>query len=323
MIKLSVFGGAVREKSGVLVGYIGSYVFVWTLMMLTPVLRALPVRLWSMLAWILTPIVWLALKRRRKQAILNLETVLELDLAKARSIGRASFHSNLLVLFESLALDRLLNQKGVAVEVVISPEALRIIDDLKSGKIKMALALSSHSGVWEFIGAYLARLVHPTPTVVASKLPRNSVIASFLRRIRSEYGLTLVDKIHFLRHILKQRHENSSFLNIFLCDQHFNRAGAVRVPFLGKQACTVGVPASIIQKYNTPTLMGHCIRRKAGSYRIELQLLDVEPLGELSGEAGRETITTRINEILSSYILEAPEQWTWGHRRWRDCCDKR
>lgn len=304
------------------IGYAASYIFVWTLKVLKLVLERLPTKLWSTLAWGLTPIVWLALKRRRKQAIENIQTVLSLDLTKAKSLGKASFHSNILVLLESLVLGRLLNKKGVTIEVVFSPRAKCIVDDLQSGKIKTALALAGHSGVWEYVGAYLSQLIHPTPAVVASKLPKNPVMASFLRRIRSRNGLILIDKKKFARHILKQQNDNSSCLNIFLCDQHFNRSGAVRVPFLGKKACTVTVPATIIQKYNTPTLIGHCLRRKAGSYIVEIQTLDVDQFGEFSSDVQKAMITAKINEILSSYIHKAPEQWTWGHRRWRDCCSE-
>lgn len=321
MTKLSVFGGVLKKKSGVLIGCIGSHVFVWTLIALTPILRVLPVKFWSFFAWLITPVVWKALKRRRKQTILNLQTILGLDLAQACDMGKRSFHSNLLVLFESIALTRLLDEKDVKVEVSISPEARKVIEGLKSGEIKMALALSGHSGVWEFVGAHLARSVQPASTVVASKLPRNPVLAKFLRDVRSRHGLTLIDKNKFSRHIIKQQQQDSSFLNIFLCDQHFNRAGAVKVPFLGKPACTVGLPATIINKYGVPTLIGHCIRKHTGHYLIEIECLKTDDLDEYSSADAVVEITNRLNNTLSGYISQAPEQWTWGHRRWRDCCN--
>lgn len=311
----------IKDKCFCWTGGVFSYLFIAVLRILIPFLRILPPKAWSRIAGIVTPFVWIGLKRRRKQALYNLQNVLGLSLEEAKVLGKASFHSNILVLFESLTLKRLLDQKGVDVEVEMSSQAAKILEDLKNGEIKMALALSAHSGVWECIGAYLARLVHPIPTAVSSKLPRNTVVSSFLRRIRANYGLILVNKNHFVKYILKRKIQNSPSLNIFLCDQHFNKPGAIKVPFLGKSACTVSVPAALIYKHKIPTITGHCIRKKPGSYRIEISALDLEEFENLSNDQAQMAITIRINEVLSSYILEAPEQWMWGHRRWRDCCD--
>ncbi|MCB0310870.1 MAG: lysophospholipid acyltransferase family protein [Bdellovibrionales bacterium] len=300
--------------------WIRSHLFTRFLGALVPLLARLSPRAWSFFAWILTPIVWKCMRKKRLQTIANLQNVLNLDLEDAKRIGRASFHSNLLVLFESLALQRLLDQDGVVVEAEITPQAAKLIEDLKTGKIKSALALSGHSGVWEFVGAYLACLVLPAPTIVASKLPRSPVSAKFLKDIRAGYGLTLVNKNQIARQFLKQQQDESSALTIFLCDQHFNREGAVRVPLLGKPACTVGMPATIIQKFGTPTIIGNCIRKKPGHYLIKIETLDVAGFGNLSPQQAHIAITARINEELSGYIESAPEQWFWGHRRWRECC---
>lgn len=275
---------------------------------------------WDRLAHVLTPLVWLLLKRRRREAVRNIQYVLDLSHADAVAMGKASFHSNLLVLFETLALPGLLANSGVTVTTRVSPAAQEIITALQQGELRMALAISSHSGVWEFTGARLAQMIAPTPVLVAAKLPRNKIIADFLRQVRNRIGLTLVDKNKISRNLVEQKKSGSAALTSILCDQHFNRAGAVRVPFLGKPACTVSIPATLILKYTIPVVIGHCQRIRPGEYLIEFDTISFEVPPTLDMAAKKELLTARINAVLSQKIERAPEQWTWGHRRWRPCC---
>lgn len=297
-----------------------SHLMVFVLRVSSKIVQWLPPRVWSWFAWCLSRILWYSLGRARRRTLENLERRMGLSAKEATRTGKASFYSNCMVLFESLAMERLVRRRGVHVEIVISPEAQRVLDALRSGESPLVLAISSHSGVWEFIGADLADRVSPVPVVVSSRLPKNPIVADYLRRLRQSFGLILIEKDNFLRHLFKAAKKKEPTLPVFLADQHFKRG--LKVPFLGHPACTVPVPAMLINRYKAPTLVGGSIREAPGRYRLEMLALDLTKYEGLDSEEATRSITADINDIMGRYVMRAPSQWTWGHRRWRACCDE-
>ena len=277
----------------------------------------LPPSAWEAAAGGLAPLLWSCLPRYRKVATENLLAWGRTP-KEARSLGIASFRSNLLVFFESLAMPRLVARRGVRVENRISPAAETALARIRTGEVPLAVGLSGHTGTWEFLGAELARLCAPVPVAVSARLVKNPVLARFLVDLRGSFGLELVEKDEFLRFLVRQEKRKIPRVYVFLCDQHFK--GGLKVPFLGRDACTVGVPATVILKYDPPAFLGRCVRRKAGDYLIEIDRFDTAPYRRLpAAEAARE-ITAAVNRHIGETIAMAPEQWTWGHRRWRPCC---
>jgi len=281
-------------------------------------LRRLPPGAWSGLARWSSLVLWLILVKHRRRTIENLTQITGRSVTEARALGRACFHSNLLVFFEVLCLPRLRARRGVRVDVRVSPAAEAVVKRLRTGEIEMALAVSGHSGVWEFVGAELASMAAPTPTIVSARLPRPRILAAWLRRLRAAAGLILVEKADFLRRLVREVRARRPALYVVLADQHFR--GGVRAPFLGRPACTVPVPAALIAKYGFPVLVGGGIRRAPGDFLIEIDTLEPASYRGLEAADAVQRITSDLNTILASYIERAPAQWTWGHRRWRTCC---
>jgi len=274
---------------------------------------------WGWLSSLIAPVLWIALAKHRKRALRNL-----LDSgrspAEARALGKASFRSNLLVLFESLAMPRLLARKGVRIETTISPEAEAVLERIRTGKEVMAIGISGHMGVWELLGAEMARLIAPVPVVISARLVKNPVIADFLVNLRRSYGMILVGKDGFTRFLLRQFRNKSPHVYVFLCDQHIK--GGIPLTFMGRPACTVTMPAGLHLKYNAPVLTGACHRRAPGDYRIELDLLPTASYREEKREDAEPALTEALNDFIGRKIEEVPEQWTWAHRRWRPCCSR-
>ncbi len=283
------------------------------------VVSIVPPALWGAAAGAITPLFWRLLARHRKVTLENLIDRGRTP-AEAYAIGRASFRSNLLVLFESLAMARLVSRRGIHVESRISPEALEATKKLSSGEETLAFALSGHTGSWEFSGAEMAKLCTPTPVVVSARLVKNPIVADFLIKLRNSFGITLVEKEDFLRYLLGHARRKEPRLYVFLCDQHFK--GGERVPYLGRDACTVAIPATLIRKYRVPVFMGRCVRRGPGDYLNEFTLFDRRPYENLPEKEAVREITAAISRYIGETIDMAPEQWTWGHRRWRQCCDR-
>ncbi|MGE3164937.1 MAG: lysophospholipid acyltransferase family protein [Planctomycetota bacterium] len=296
----------------------GSHLLIFGVRCLGRMLSLLPPRGWQLLstpgAWIL----WVVLAKHRRRTLANLEAWGRSG-AEARRLGRSSFRSNLLVLFESLAMARLVERRrGVRVDEHITPAALEIIRDLRDGKTHFVQAVSGHIGVWEFVGVEMVTRVRPARVAVSSRLPKNPIVAKYLRDLRSDFGIELVDKQNFLKYLVRNVRSREPHLYIFLCDQH--TAGGIPVDFLGRPACTVGMPGVLVERYDAPTLVGACTRAGPGHYRIDIDALDRSKYAGLPKEQVAPAVTADISRVLGEFVERAPAQWTWGHRRWRDCC---
>ena len=279
--------------------------------------RALPPAAWNFGAGLLTPILWRGLRKHRVRALDNLEAQ-GYDRAEAVRIGKASFRSNLLVLFESLAMKRILSRRGIRVDSVVSPEAREALERIRRGEEPLALGVSGHIGCWEMLGAELARLCHPVPVVISARLVKNPMLADWLVKVRKGFGLHLVEKDEYVRYLMKHFRKKEPRVYVFLCDQHLK--DGYREPFMGRPACTVGMPASLHFKFGGTLLKGWCTRVKAGHYRITVDYQDTSAWKGNEHETASRALTGEINRYLGDAILQAPAQWTWAHRRWRDCC---
>jgi KDO2-lipid IV(A) lauroyltransferase len=294
-----------------------SHLTVLGLRTLGAVISISPPFLWGAAATLLAPPITLLLAKHKRRALKNL-TDQGYSPTEARALCRASFRSHLLVLFESLAMPRLLARRGLSVKSQITPEAEEALRMIRSGEQSLAFGVGGHTGVWEFLGAELARLSVPAPVVVSARLVKNPILSGFLVRLRQSFGILLVEKEEFLHFLLRKAREKSPHIYIFLCDQHFK--DGIRIPFMGRKCCTVPVPASLIYKYDVPVFLGRCIRRKPGDYLIEIRLMETAPFRKLPRDEADRAITEAINKHIEETIALAPEQWTWAHRRWRDCC---
>jgi lauroyl/myristoyl acyltransferase len=270
------------------------------------------------MASLLVPPVWWLSGKHRHRTLENLRAQ-GLDEHTAIRRGKLSYRSNLIVLFESLGVDRMIGPHSkFEVEERISPEAQRILDQLRCGEIDCALGLSGHIGSWEYFGALVAARIRPVSMMVSARVAKNPILVEYMFGLRERLGMTLVAKDAFLRRLLRGVQNKERRLYTLLCDQHYK--GGDKVPFLGRPACTVPVPARLMVRYRIPALIGSCIRLSPGRYRLEIDALPAEPYRHLLPAEAQRRISAAINAYLGAAVESAPEQWTWGHRRWRKCC---
>jgi len=296
-----------------------SHAAVMSIRGLGAVVRILPPVIWGILASALTPFLWLFLSKHRKRTLKNL-----MDTGRNRKqalyLGMASFRSNLLVFLESLAMKRIIERRGVRVKRKISPKAEETFRRIIEGEELIVIAASGHVGVWELMGAEAARILAPATIAASARRAKNPIFNDFLVRLRKGYGMKHIDKEVMIRYLIKMIREKVPHVYVFLCDQHFRRGE--KVPFMKRSACTVSMPAILAIKYNCPLVIGRCIRRAPGDYVIEIDLLDFTPYTHMAQEDAVRSITAEINAYIESSIKMAPDQWTWGHRRWRSCCEE-
>ena len=102
----------------------------------------------------------------------------------------------------------------------------------------------------------------------------------------------------------------------FLIDQHAGSDG-LWVNFFGRPASTTPAPAVLALRTNTPIVTGYGCRTGDG-FQYEFfcdSPLQPESTGDRKQDVKR--ITATLNARLESYVRRFPDQWLWGHRRWR------
>lgn len=98
-----------------------------------------------------------------------------------------------------------------------------------------------------------------------------------------------------------------------VCDL-YDRTG-LPVPFFGKDARTVAIPAMIARRAGARIWMSRCMRvGKDSRFEIELKELRI-PRTANHGEDVK-WATAEMTRQFEEWVREMPEQWMWSNRRW-------
>lgn len=205
-------------------------------------------------------------------------------------------------------------------------ENIRPLLDRKQG----FFFLTAHLGNWELItmvGVFLG-----IPLAILTKRLRNAFFDRIWVRSRKRFGLNLLD-------------ESGSGLGIaraikggqavgFILDQHTGEPHGIESEFMGVKAwCPKGL-AILSHRLQCPITPAYILRQKDGSFMISMLPPLRFPLIEENApgmrtesgsltEAGIRYHIQVCNENMEQWILKAPEQYLWLHRRFKNILDYR
>ena len=98
-----------------------------------------------------------------------------------------------------------------------------------------------------------------------------------------------------------------------VCDL-WDRTG-LPVPFFGKDAATVTIPAMIARRTGARIWLSRCVRKGSESrFEIELKELKVPRTANQSDDV--KWVTAAMTRQFEEWVRENPEQWMWSNRRW-------
>jgi KDO2-lipid IV(A) lauroyltransferase len=98
-----------------------------------------------------------------------------------------------------------------------------------------------------------------------------------------------------------------------VCDLYYGTG--LPVPFFGKDARTVAIPAMIARRTGARIWMSRCMRiGKESRFEIELKELRI-PRTANHGEDVK-SATAEMTRQFEEWVREMPEQWMWSNRRW-------
>jgi len=252
----------------------------------------------------------LAVSRRRIAIDNILKAGIASDYKEANRIARRSFRHFALVVLESLKSGEIMAD-GIEhhIRVSVSPELDRILKDTKQGLI-MA---SGHFGSWE-IAAQLVSNVKPVAGV--TKKMSNPMVNVLMEQRKPRNNFHLLPKY--------DRENASRFLNVLktgevlalMIDQHASWRG-ILVDFFGRPASTHTAIALLHLVTKAPICFGYCWRVSPGQYELRAEgPLYFKPTGDKNADI--RTILETLNRHLEKAVREHPEQYLWGHRRWKE-----
>jgi KDO2-lipid IV(A) lauroyltransferase len=270
----------------------------------------LPLRACVALAHGIGDLFYLLHRPRRRTAMENLLAAGEArDERDARRLTRAVFRQFSRLVVTSVKSDSWFRRHPPesCVTWKVPPELAAILDDPQQGLILAC----GHLGSWE-IGAQL--LSHKKPVVGITRRMNNPYVDRLMvsRKPRGRFELTPKRDANLLR--LAGALKEGKVLAIMI-DQNAKDRGML-VDFFGRPASSHTAIALLHLLTKTPLCFGACIEvapmrfefRASGPFRFA-------PTGDK--EADVRKILEHLNRELESAVRSNPDQYMWGHRRWR------
>lgn len=173
-----------------------------------------------------------------------------------------------------------------------------------------AVLVTGHYGSWELMGSVLVNMGYPITFAIG--VQRNPLVQHLMNDIRRAAGIDLVKATSVLS--LARTVKSNRFVAM-LSDQDAGRDG-VFVDFMGAPASTPQGPARLALITGAPVITGFITRLDTTRH-----LIKIEPSIEYDASLPRDEAVRRITQgytaIIESYVRKRPDQWLWGHRRWK------
>ena len=246
-------------------------------------------------------------RRRAKIARINIDLCFpELDERARTALVRRHFHAFGIGLFE-LAFGWWAPQRRVRPLVQLSG-----LEHLRAAlaKGKGVILLSAHFTTLEIGGRFLALDAEGLPLKAMYRPSDNPLLEWLIRRNRQrQFGDPIPrDDIRALLRALK-RGEAVWYAS----DQNFGHKGGVFAPFFGIPAATNTAASRLASMTGAAVVPFFTRRLPDGRY----EQIIAPALGDFPGESPRAD-ATRINRIIEDWVRQAPEQYFWTHRRFKD-----
>lgn len=170
------------------------------------------------------------------------------------------------------------------------------------------IAVTAHFSAWELLPRAMKILGYDIGVVSRSMSQKGA--ERVLDNLRQKPGIETIHRKAGAAPILRLLRKNKTMG--MLIDQDTKGVQSEFADFLGCPARTPVAPALFAKKLMAPVVTIHISRQKDSTYLLEID----EPLFFTSEDANTDVLNT-LNRRISQWILDAPEQWVWFHKRWR------
>lgn len=288
----------------------------WAYLLGGAMLRALPLRTSQRLAAAAARATFRLGGKRVRWTLTNLRLAYpDATEGELSEIGRKSF-----VHFAWNAIDIIRAEKWSDEDLrahvdIVGLEELRKLLDQGRG----ALLLTPHVGCFD-LGLRLFSLELPDRLPAAVSRPlKNPLIARRLIGFRTGRGAELIPhKRVTARRMLRVLRDGRPIS--VMSDQYSSRSRGVFVPLFGVRCSSSAGPATISLRANVPIVVCYVVRDAPDHHAVYISPpLEIRTSGDRKRDI--EAVTAQCNAAFEEVIRRHPEQWLWGHRRFRHSPD--
>ncbi|MCH2171542.1 lysophospholipid acyltransferase family protein [Myxococcota bacterium] len=179
-----------------------------------------------------------------------------------------------------------------------------------------AVVVTAHLGSFEC--ALQALSTRARGLTVAARPLSNRRVSHHLFEQRARTGARIVPHRGSLRDLLKTIRRGQAV--VFANDQYARRTRGIPIPFFGVRALTSPGPALLALRCGAPLLPFYTFRMTHHRHRaVVMPAIISDSTGDRKADLAR--LTAELNTALEGAIRDHPEQWIWGHRRFRNSPD--
>jgi len=270
-----------------------------------------PIEVMQLVARGLGNLLYLCDAKHRKRAIENLSLSFpDWPGDRVRRTARQCCRHMIMLGMEILSLAKLINRHTwhEYVELQNVAAALKIICDNRG-----IILLTGHFGNWEVLGYMIGAL--GIRTYAVARPIDNPYIDRWLLRHREETGQCIISKFGAAALAVRVIEQQSPLC--FVAAQHAGSKG-IWVDFFGRPASTYKSIALLAMQMNCPIAVGGAWRL-GNRFKFRTSIVDViDPQDYADDKDAVRSITVRYTKALERLILNAPDQYLWMHRRWRE-----
>jgi KDO2-lipid IV(A) lauroyltransferase len=255
--------------------------------------------------------------RRHQRALENLAIAFpEKSPAERQAIARAMWENLGRVMAETMQIDRVIAEPD---RIQLMPASERLFARYKN-KMGSAIGVTLHMGNWE-LSAWPLTVAGNNPAAVYRSV-NNPYVDRYLRGLRRNLypgGLLGKGSINGSR---EEGQRTARLITDFVrkggrlglvCDL-YDRTG-LPVPFFGRPARSVTIPAIIARRVGARIWLSRCLRvGRESRFTIEIKELKVPRTANPAEDV--KWVTAAIQQQFEAWIRETPEQWMWSNRRW-------
>ena len=171
-----------------------------------------------------------------------------------------------------------------------------------------SLLLMAHHGnlIWA-ITALAGEIA--APVAIAYKPPHTPAVRNHLLAVAARFGVALVPVEDVRREILKRRHERPVWT--LVADQRPGGRDCHTVRFCGRDTAFFAGPERLARALKWSVHYLSCQRLGPGRYHCRIEKISDPP-------HDRGAVVERYVAKLQADIDQAPADWLWSHKRWRE-----
>lgn len=247
------------------------------------------------------------LGKRRKVALKNITSAFgdSLPHQRKKEIALSAFQSAALSMMELFTVEKIKKEASKRFELIGN----EYLEEAFLKKLGVVLVIS-HLGSWEYL-SFLPYFTNRPWSVVVKDI-KNPYLDKAIDTMRRVMTVNPISKDSSVRAILQELKAGHGVA--ILVDQWAGDEG-LWVDFFDTKTSTTSIPARLSEKTGCALVSAYCLRTAPGYYEIHIEKPIIHRMDQPGWES---TVTKDLNEVLEHQIRENPEQWLWGHRRWKN-----